>query len=80
MKILILIGLVVLYLLVGIFIDAIMDRFMNIEIGFVLWFFWPSMIIIAPLVLLCATLMVIGETIRDKIDDLFDYIIHAFRK
>lgn len=71
---------VLLYLLVGIFIDVIMDRFMNIEIGFMLWLFWPTIIIIAPLVLLCGTIMVIGETIRDKIDDLFDYIVDAFRK
>lgn len=75
MKVLLIIGvivLVVLYLLIGMFIDGVVIyKIADDTWGPIVWVFWPLMIVVAPMMYLTAVFCIVGNKIVEWIQDIF---------
>lgn len=75
MKILLIIGaiiLIVLYLLIGMFIDGVVIyKAVNDTWGPMVWMLWPLMIVIAPIIYLMYLFCIVGTKIVERLQDIF---------
>jgi hypothetical protein len=72
MKILLITGLVILYILIGLLLDAIVVyKLFSDTWGPIMWLGWPLMIVVSPIIGLMTLFVYGGDKIVEWIQDIF---------